>query len=253
MTMRFDWWTLALQTVNFAVLVWLLHRFLYKPVLRTIDARRAEIDRQEAEARAAKLELERRIAAIAAERAGIAAEREAALKAAAARAEESAATRRTQAEREAAELLEGARKTLAAERERALAETRRVALDLGAEFARRLLAEVPMQLRAEAWLQRIEQYLAKLPKPELGALVQQCADGASLTVVTSSSLSAATMESWRSRLSGPLGDGIEVKFDVDPGLIAGAELHFPSAVLRFSWQNALTVLRSEVEGHGDAR
>jgi len=251
--MRLDWWTLALQTVNFAVLVWLLRRFLYKPVLRAIDARRAEIDRQEAETRAAKLELERRIAAIEAERAGIAAEREAALKIAAAQAEESAATRRTQAEREAAELLEGARKTLAAERELALAETRRAALDLGAEFARRLLAEVPMQLRAEAWLQRIEQYLAKLPKPELDALVQQCADGASLTVVTSSSLSPATMESWRGRLSRPLGDGIGVKFGVDPGLIAGAELHFPSAVLHFSWQNALTVLRSEVEGHGDAR
>jgi len=251
--MRFDWWTLALQTVNFAVLVWLLHRFLYKPVLRAIDARRAEIDRQEAEARAAELELQRRIAAIEAEHAGIAVEREAALKAAAAQAKEAAATRRTQAEREATELLEGARKTLAAERERALAEARRAALDLGAEFARRLLAEVPMQLRAEAWLQRIEDYLAKLPKPELDALVHQFADGASLTVVTSSSLPPAAMESWRSRLSRPLGDGIAVKFDVDPGLVAGADLHFPSAILRFSWQNALTSLRSEVEGHDNAR
>ena len=38
--MRFDWWTLALQTVNFAVLVWLLHRFLYRPVLRMIATAR---------------------------------------------------------------------------------------------------------------------------------------------------------------------------------------------------------------------
>ena len=46
MTMHFDWSTLALQTVNFAILVWLLHRFLYRPVLRLLDARRTEIDKQ---------------------------------------------------------------------------------------------------------------------------------------------------------------------------------------------------------------
>jgi len=42
--MHFDWSTFALQTANFAILVWLLHRFLYRPVLRLLDARRAEID-----------------------------------------------------------------------------------------------------------------------------------------------------------------------------------------------------------------
>src|SRR3546814_21092072 len=43
LTMHFDWWTLALQTVNFAIPVWLLQRFLYKPVLRLIDSPRAEV------------------------------------------------------------------------------------------------------------------------------------------------------------------------------------------------------------------
>ena len=83
--------------------------------------------------------------AIEAERAGIAAEREAALKAAAAQAQELAEARRAQAEREAQALLEAARKTLAAEREQALDEARRLALDLGADFAQQLLAEVPVQ------------------------------------------------------------------------------------------------------------
>jgi F-type H+-transporting ATPase subunit b len=41
--MALDGWTIALQTVNFAILVWLLHRFLYRPVLRVIDARKAEV------------------------------------------------------------------------------------------------------------------------------------------------------------------------------------------------------------------
>jgi len=52
--MHFDWSTFALQTVNFAILVWLLHRFLYRPVLRLLDARRAEIDKQYAESHMAE-------------------------------------------------------------------------------------------------------------------------------------------------------------------------------------------------------
>src|SRR5215471_6750937 len=44
--MHLDWWTIGLQTINFGILVWLLHRFLYKPVLTMIDARKAEVGRQ---------------------------------------------------------------------------------------------------------------------------------------------------------------------------------------------------------------
>jgi F-type H+-transporting ATPase subunit b len=250
--MHFDAWTLALQTVNFAVLVWLLNRFLYKPVLRLIDARRAEVDKQYADARAAEAKVKEQVAAIAAERAGIAAERETALKLAAAQAEDAMKARRGQADREATELLAGARKTLAAEREQALAEARQAALDLGAELARRLLAEVPTPLRAEAWLERIERHLAALPAPERDALARQCSDGAGVTVVTASPLSAAAADIWRTRLRRPLGPEIAVAFAVDPTLVAGTELHFPNAILRFSWQDALAGFRAEVEGHGHA-
>ena len=48
--MGLDWTTLALQLVNFAILVWLLQRFLYRPVLRVIDARRAALVGEQAEA-----------------------------------------------------------------------------------------------------------------------------------------------------------------------------------------------------------
>jgi F-type H+-transporting ATPase subunit b len=249
--MHFDWWTLALQTVNFAVLVWLLHRFLYKPVLRMIDARRGEIDKQFADVRATEARVKEQLAAIEAQRIGIAAERDATLKAAAAQAEESAKARRSQAEREAADLVEGARKTLAAERDQALIEARRVALDLGTEVAQRLLAEVPMQLRAEAWIERVERHLSTLPKDELSALTGQCVNGAGLTIVTASPLPQVTAESWRARLHRSLGEGVAMSFAVDPALVAGAELRFPAAILHFSWQNALTALRSEVEGRGD--
>ncbi len=197
--MHFSWSTLLLQTVNFAVLVWLLRRFLYKPVLRMVDARRAEIDKQYADAKAVEAEAAAHLSDIEAKRAGIAAEREQVLKAAAAQAEEAAKARRDRSEREAATLLDDARKTLAAEREQALAEARRSALDLGAEVARRLLAEMPMALRAEGWLERMEQYLTAMPRQELGRLLGQLTDSAPLRVATASAFPPETAESWRRR------------------------------------------------------
>lgn len=250
--MHFDWWTLALQTVNFAVLVWLLHRFLYKPVLRLIDARSAAVQKQYDSASAAEDKAKADLEKIELERAGIAAEREAALKTAAAQAQEAAKARHAQAEGEAGALLEAARKSLATERENAVVGLRRSALDLGAEFARRLLAEVPAPLRAEAWIERIEQHLKALPKTELDALIGQFRDGSALTVATASPLPPETADIWRTRLRGLLGDGIMIAFVADPGLIAGAELHFPTAILRFSWKGALAAMRSEVGVHGDA-
>jgi len=37
--MLIDWFTVGAQLLNFLILVWLLKRFLYKPVLQAIDAR----------------------------------------------------------------------------------------------------------------------------------------------------------------------------------------------------------------------
>jgi len=222
-------------------------------MLRLIDARKAAVQKQYDDAKAVEDKAKADLARIESERAGIAAEREAALRAAAAQAQEVAEARRTQAEREAQALLEAARKSLATERERALAELQRSALDLGAEFARRLLAEVPAQLRAEAWIERIEQHLKALPKAERDTLVGQFRDGSALTVVTASPLPPETANTWRARLRRPLGDGITIEFAADPELVAGAELHFPTAILRFSWQSVLAAMHSEISVHGDAR
>lgn len=41
--MLFDWFTVLAQIVNFLILMWLLKRFLYKPVLNAIDAREMRI------------------------------------------------------------------------------------------------------------------------------------------------------------------------------------------------------------------
>ena len=250
--MHFDWSTFALQTVNFAILVWLLHRFLYKPVLALVDARRAEIDRQFAEVRAAEAQAEVERAAVRAERNGITGERAAAIESAVTRAEQDAVARHEQAEREAAALLAEARKTLSEERAQATTELRRMALDLGARIASRLIADVPLALRAEAWIEHIEGYLKNLPKSEEDALRRQLADGTPLKVVTASALLSEITELWSSRLRRRFKDDIAIEYGVDAGLIAGAELHFPNAILRFSWQTALDAMRAELEAGGNA-
>lgn len=42
--MGFDWSTFVLEIVNFLILVWLLKRFLYKPVMNMVEKRRASVE-----------------------------------------------------------------------------------------------------------------------------------------------------------------------------------------------------------------
>ena len=67
--MELDWTTFFLEILNFLVLVWLLKRFLYKPVLDAIAQRKLEIEKRAAdsqairqEAAALRQQYERRIA-----------------------------------------------------------------------------------------------------------------------------------------------------------------------------------------------
>ncbi len=250
--MRFDWWTFALQAVNFAVLVWLLHRFLFQPVKRLTAARRVEIEKQIEQARAADAQAEATLASVRAERAGIAAEHDRVLKEAVVQADASAAAQRQRAAAEAAELLESARKSIAAERGVVLTEARTLAADLGCDIARRLLSEMPIKLRAEAWLERVEQHLLSLAPQERERLAHELAAGVPLKIVSASPLPDDSTCSWRSRLEHVMGTTIAAEFATDPGLIAGVELHFPSGILRFSWHSTLAAIRSELDANGAA-
>jgi F-type H+-transporting ATPase subunit b len=44
--MKIDWFTVIAQAINFLILVWLLKRFLYKPILKAIDEREKKIAAQ---------------------------------------------------------------------------------------------------------------------------------------------------------------------------------------------------------------
>jgi F-type H+-transporting ATPase subunit b len=54
--MLINWFTVGAQAINFLILVWLLKRFLYKPILHAIDEREKGIASQLADAEAKKAE-----------------------------------------------------------------------------------------------------------------------------------------------------------------------------------------------------
>src|ERR1700679_2267765 len=76
--MLIDWFTVGAQAVNFLILVWLLKRFLYKPVLAAVDAREKKIAAQiagaaalETKAQAERTDLHQRSEALNREREGL--------------------------------------------------------------------------------------------------------------------------------------------------------------------------------------
>lgn len=76
--MQIDWFTIGAQALNFIILVWLLKRFLYRPILDALDAREqqiadtlAEADRTQAEAAEEREQFQRRNREFDQQRAGL--------------------------------------------------------------------------------------------------------------------------------------------------------------------------------------
>lgn len=57
--MLIDWFTVTAQVINFLVLVWLMKRFLYKPILHAIDERERQVAAELAHAATTKAEAQK--------------------------------------------------------------------------------------------------------------------------------------------------------------------------------------------------
>lgn len=119
-----EWNVLAVQIVNVGILVWVLHRFAFKPLLRAIDARREKIEEDELRTK----ELEERLTTIETREAEV-------LHAARTRSEEMiqegvrdgktlAEKITAEAKLEAAKMIEAGKKTLAEERTKLVREVK---------------------------------------------------------------------------------------------------------------------------------
>jgi F-type H+-transporting ATPase subunit b len=129
--MLIDWFTVVAQGLNFLVLVWLLKRYLYKPVLAAIDAREKHITLVIADAESQKKAAEQQRLALAAKQAALDREAAAFLK----QAEAAAAAER-------AKLLADARAEAGTLREKQMAALREDQTRLRGDIAHRAQQEV---------------------------------------------------------------------------------------------------------------
>lgn len=250
--MHLDVWTLVLQAANFLVLVWLLHRFLYRPILKVIDTRRdaerklaADLEARNAAAAALQAELEKERAAVAEARDGV-------LRAArdAAAADRKSILAQAQAEAEALK----AQAQTAFERERADAAHAlgRDAARLAVSIVRRLLQQSPEAGLQAAAIERICQDIDALPDDVRQRIAERMtANERPPDVVTASPLDEAAKARLADALSRVFGAPVQPVFRVDASLLAGVEVHFPFTILRRTWADDLARIEAELV-HDDA-
>lgn len=223
--MLIDWFTVCAQTLNFLILVWLMQRFLYKPILRAIDAREKRVAGELAEADRKKAEAQR--------------ERDTFLK------------KNEELERLRAELMSQMNDEVESERFRLLGEVRQAADDLQEKrmeilrsdartlsqaisrraqqevfaIARKTLADLSTASLEERMAEVFVRHLCALgeqEKVELRAVIK----GASEPVVVRSAfdLPAAQRESIEGAISGLASGETPVAFEIAPDLVGGVEL-----------------------------
>jgi F-type H+-transporting ATPase subunit b len=223
--MPIDWFTVVAQAINFLILVWLLKRFLYKPILRAIDEREKGIAAQLADAEAKKAEAQKERDDFQHKKEAFDQERAALMK----NAEDEAKAERQR-------LLEGARKdadALRAKRQDALREEQS---NLGQEIARwtqkevfavsrKTLADLATTSLEERMVDVFVHRLSALTggaKEELAAALKASTQPA--RVRSAFDLPPAQRQAIEHAVSESFGAEAHVQFETAPELVSGIEL-----------------------------
>jgi F-type H+-transporting ATPase subunit b len=237
---QLDWTTFALEIMNFLVLVWLLKRLLYKPVLNAIAERKANVqntlsdaDKLRKEAQTLREEYEHRQADW--------------------RQEKETVRNRMLEEvnGERVRLLAELQSTLQQEQEKARAlEERRLsdlthhvedaAIAQGGLFAARLLARLASPELGARLVEVVIEDLHRLPEERRQAMRTACARGDAPIVVTSAHrLSSPQRESLMEAVQSLLGRTISCEWREDPQLLAGIRLSLGPWMLGANLQDEL--------------
>jgi F-type H+-transporting ATPase subunit b len=238
--MAIDWTTFTLEIINFLVLVWLLKRFLYQPVLETLARRRAGIARTLSEAReveiradALRTQFENRLADWEQEKAALRVGFEQELTAERSRQIQALADALAQ-ERERQAAREAHRQTaLRLELEsQALAQARR--------FATVLLARLASpELEARLVEAGMEDFAALPADPLNGLATAARTPGARVRVDSAFPLSEAQQKHIEATLAARLGASPALDFRVDATLLAGLRLALGPWQMKFALADEL--------------
>jgi F-type H+-transporting ATPase subunit b len=244
--MHIDWWTLAIQGVNVLILVWLLARFFYRPLIKIIEERRTASEGLLAAAKSAQATVDTEKAEIAATRAGIAGERNRLLAEALAQiaAERDAAGREAAAA--AAQQRSESAQDAARVRQAMEASLTDKAAELAVEIARRLLSKRPMDSAPDLGLAA---QLQAMPQRTLTLLSQAAGRQGGITIATAHPLDPEAQGKIRDQLEKILGSGADATLVVDPSLIAGFRLRSDALVLNDNWDDDLAQILKDLKSH----
>jgi len=249
--MEFDWWTFLLQVVNFLILVWLLQRFLYKPINAAIMRRQEEVNLASDTTLLAQKYAHETNEFYSEKVSDLTRQSDEIMDRARQTATEEQQEILTHARDEAADLLVRARDKIDAERREALLDLKSQATDIAVELAKVVLNNAAPQATNDAFLDRAIDYLEAMTPSERAALKNQLDSEHSLYIMTALPLDNAEQTKWRNRLLGLLSVQTNIEFSQDDELIAGVEIHFPHSILRFNWQDTLNGLQRNLRQHAD--
>ena len=241
--MLIDWFTVIAQIANFLILVWLMKRFLYKPVLQAIDQREEGIAGQIAAAENEKLEAKKLRELFTEKNDDF--DRQFSERMAAAATEIEAKRQQWLAEaRTAAETLAEQRKAL----------LKKDAQDFEEDFHRQtretvisILKKILQDLAGTNFEERIAAVmLERLALPETAESWQmQLSDDTHGPVLVTSSfpLSATHKEQFGLAIRAILPAAVQISFDQDPALICGIEIRFSDLKIAWNVQDYLDALQ----------
>jgi len=223
--MLINWFTIIAQAINFLILVWLMKRFLYKPILHAIDEREKRITKELADADAKKVDAQKERDEFQHKNEEFDQQRAALL---------SKATDEAQVERQ--RLLDEARKAAAAFRSKRQETLRNEEHNLHRAIRRRTQQEVFAIARKtltdlagtsleECMVGVFVRRLRELNAAEKGLLASALkASPGPVVVHTTFGLPPAQRTSTEGAIKKTLGTETRVRFETSPDLISGIEL-----------------------------
>ena len=246
--MLIDWFTVGAQTLNFLILVWLLKRFLYKPIRHAIDEREKRIAAELANADKKKVEAQKESDEFKHKNEALDQQRAALLSKAA-----------DEAKAEGQRLLDEARKAadvLSAKRMETLrndagnlsqAISRRTQQEVFA-IARKALTDLAGTSLEERMVDVFIRRLRELNEEEKGALTSALKTSPSPVIVhTMFDLPPAQCSSTEGAIKETLGTETQVRFETAPDLISGIELTTNGQKVAWSIADYLTSLEKDVD------
>jgi F-type H+-transporting ATPase subunit b len=231
-----DWFTVVAQGLNFIVLVWLLKRYLYKPVLAAIDAREKHIALTIAEADSQKNAAEQARKAFEAKKAAIDGESAALLKQAASTADAERARLLADARTEANSLRENQMAAMRKDQTRLLENIAHRAQQEVLAIARKVLGDLTGASLEERMVAVFLQHLQALDIPAKKTLLSAFGGASEALVRSACALPEAQRALLQSAVSQEFSVSINLRFEVAAEMLCGMELLVGGQ--RLSWSIA---------------